>query len=228
MAPGVPHFNYPVFLNLTARLVVIVGVGMVGRRKLAGLLQNGALVRLIDPCLAGQPGCEAGVERLAREFQYGDLAGAALVFACTNSSAVNCAVVAEARRREIFCCSAGHPTQGDFILPALLRRGSLSVAISTDGGSPVLAGQLRDQLAELLPDDWELAVEIIAAVRRKWLTEKLSSQYTRQVLRKFWQDQLLPTLAQGNVAAVDQLLRETFGDSFSLAQLQIHLPEGKR
>jgi precorrin-2 dehydrogenase/sirohydrochlorin ferrochelatase len=195
---------------------------------LAGLLQSGAQVKLIDPCLVGQPGHEAGVERLAREFQSGDLAGAALVFACTNRCEVNRAVADEARRRGILCCCAEQPQQADFALPAVLRRGPLAVAVSTGGGSPALAGLLRDQLAERLPENWGLGVEIIAAVRRKWLTEKLSSQYTQQVLRKFWEDQLLPTLAQGNAEAVDQLLRETFGETFSLAQLQIHLPEGKQ
>jgi precorrin-2 dehydrogenase/sirohydrochlorin ferrochelatase len=226
MAAKAPCFDYPVFLNLKARLVVVVGAGAVGRRKLAGLLRCGALVKLIDPGLAEQPGAEVGVEMLAREFQVGDLVGAALVFACTNRPEVNRVVAAEARRSGIFCCCAEQPSRGDFALPAVLRRGPLAIAVSTGGGSPALAVQLGDQLAQLLPENWGLGVEIIAAVRRKWLTEKLPSQYTQQVLRIFWEEQLMPTLAQGKAEAVDRLLRETFGENFSLAQLQIQLPEG--
>ncbi|HEY5673125.1 MAG TPA: bifunctional precorrin-2 dehydrogenase/sirohydrochlorin ferrochelatase [Malonomonas sp.] len=226
MSAKIARFDYPVFLNLKQRQVVIVGAGPVGRRKLAGLLQTGALIKLIDPCLVDRPCLESGVETLARKFESGDLAGAALVFACTNRSEVNSLVAEEALRRKIFCCCSEQPTQGDFFLPALLRRGPLSVAVSTGGGSPALASLLRDQLAQQVPDSWGLGVEIIAAVRRKWLTEKLPSQYTQQVLRNFWEDQLLPTLARGDAEAVDRLLRETFGENFTLAQLQIHLPEG--
>lgn len=226
MAANTVRFDYPIFLNLRARLVVIVGAGVVGRRKLAGLLHCEARIRLVDPCLAGQPRPDAAVETIARKFQTGDLAGAALVFACTDQSEVNQAVAAEARRCGIFCSSSEQPTRGDFALPAVHRRGPLTIAVSTGGASPALAAQLRDQLAEQLPDSWGVGVEIIAAVRRKWLTEKSPSQYTQQVLRNFWEEQLIPALEQGNAEAVDQLLGETFGENFSLAQLQIQLPEG--
>ena len=226
MAVDTVRFDYPIILNLRARLVVVVGAGVVGRRKLAGLLQSGAQVRLVDPCLAGQSSPDAAVEAIARKFQAGDLAGAALVFACTDQSEVNQAVVAEARRRGIFCSSSQQPARGDFALPAVHRRGPLTIAVSTGGASPALAAQLRDQLAEQLPDSWGVGVEIIAAVRRKWLTEKSQSQYTQQVLRKFWEEKLIPVLEQGNAEAVDQLLRETFGENFSLVKLQVQLPEG--
>jgi len=226
MSASASRFDYPVFLNLKQRLVVIVGAGSVGRRKLAGLLQCGALVKLIDPCLRQRPCHEPAVETLAREFRDGDLAGAALVFACTDRAEVNLAVADQARRSGILCCCSDQSAPGDFALPALLRRGPLTIAVSTGGGSPALASQLRDQLVPLVPEDWGLGVEIIAAVRRKWLTEKLPSQYTQQVLRNFWEDQLLPTLAQGDAEAVDRALQETFGENFTLAQLQIQLPEG--
>lgn len=219
-------FDYPVFLNLKSRLVVLVGAGTVGQRKLAGLLQCGAQVKLIDPCLAGQSCPAAGVETIPREFKAGDLAGAALVFACTDRPEVNRTVVDEARLRGIFCSCSEQSSQGDFALPALIRRGPLAIAVSTGGGSPALAAQLRDQLVKQLPDSWGLGVEIIAAVRRKGLTEKPLKKYNQQVLRSFWEEQLIPALEQETAEAVDLLLKETFGEEFSLAQLQIQLPEG--
>ena len=208
--------------------MVIVGAGAVGQRKLAGLLLSGARVTLIDPCLVGQPNGSAAVETIAREFQAGDLAGAVLAFACTDRSEVNRSVVAEARRYGIFCSSSEQPEQGDFALPAVFRRGPLSIAVSTGGGSPALAAQLRDQLTDQLPDSWGLGVEIIAAIRRKRLTDKLSDKYNQQVLRSFWEEQLIPALEQGSDDIVDQLLRKTFGEDFTLAHLQIQRPEGKQ
>ncbi len=226
MSAGTVPFDYPVFLNLKSRLVVLVGAGAVGRRKLAGLLRCGAQVKLIDPCLAGQSSPAAGVETIPRGFETGDLAGAALVFACTDRPEVNRTVIEEARRHGILCSCSEQPSQADFALPALLRRGPLAIAVSTGGGSPALAAQLRDHLAEQLPDSWGLGVEIIAAVRRKGLTEEPLKKYNQQVLRNFWEEQLIPALEQETAEAVDRLLQETFGKEFSLAQLLIQLPEG--
>ena len=139
---------------------------------------------------------------------------------------MNSAVVCAARQQGIFCLSVDQSTQGDFTLPAVLRRGPLTVAVATDGGSPALARQLRDQLAGQVSDHWGVGVEIIAAVRRKWLTERLPGQYNHQLLHSFWEEQLIPALEDNDVERVDQLLRENFGANFSLAQLQIQLPEG--
>lgn len=226
MSADAVSFDYPVFLNLKSRLVVLVGAGTVGRRKLAGLLHCGAQVTLIDPCLAGHSSPAAGVKTVPRGFEAGDLAGAVLVFACTDQVEVNRAVLEEARRCGILCSCSEQSSQADFALPAVLRRGPLAVAVSTGGGSPALAGQLRDRLAEQLPDSWGLGVEIIAAVRRKGLTEEPLKKYNQRVLRNFWEEQLIPALEQGTAEAVDLLLQETFGKEFSLAQLQIQLPEG--
>ena len=219
-------FNYPLFINLENRLVVIVGAGEVGRRKLAGLLQIGAQVRLIDPRMSEEITNLPGVETLKRNFGVGDLANSVLVFACTDSPEVNRLVVKEAQRRKIFCSSVDNPDRGDFILPAILRRGPLTLAISTAGGSPALAAQIRDRLAEEVHDSWGIAVEIIAAVRRKWLTEEVGDQYNQQILRSFWERKLIPAIEKNDHQTIDRLLRETFGEAFSLASLKIRLPEG--
>jgi len=139
---------------------------------------------------------------------------------------VNRQVVEEARRQKIFCLSASDPDQGDFTLPCVLRRGPLTLTVATDGGSPGLAILIRDRLAEEVPDSWGLAVEIIAAVRQKWLTDKAEGKYNQQVLRSFWETKLVPAIEQNDVRGIDQLLQETFGEAFSLAELDIRLPEG--
>lgn len=218
--------EYPVNIDLRGQLVVIVGAGTVGRRKLAGLLHVDARVRLIDPVLKHNPFVDPAVEPLAREFRSGDLAGACLVFACTDSAQANARVVEEAQQNGILCCDAQTPENGNFSLPAQLRRGPLMVAVSTGGRSPGMAACLRDRLALQVPDSWGVAVELAAAVRRKWLTENLEEKYNQQVLRRFWQEELLPAVEAADSDTVDRLLQERFGAAFSLAQLQIQLPEG--
>jgi hypothetical protein len=105
-AEPLDHFNYPIMLNLYGRLVVLVGAGAVGQRKLSRLLQVGARVRLIDPLLAAGPHPSALVESIARCFAPADLQDAVLVFACTDSAPVNQQVADEARRRQLLCCRA--------------------------------------------------------------------------------------------------------------------------
>lgn len=223
---AVAGFNYPIFLNLQDRLVVVVGAGTVGRRKLRRLLQVGAHVRLVDPLLAETSHPEAVVESIGRSFVAADLQGAQLVFACTNSSLVNQQISEAAVRQNVLCCRADHSATGDFILPAVFSQGRLGLAVSTGGSSPTLAVEIRDRLAAEIPDFWGVSLEIMAGIRRKKLTTSIDDQYNQQVLRSFWGEQLLPLLEDGNMNKINQLLVETFGDEFSLELLQVQLPEG--
>ena len=221
--PATP--DYPVVLKLAGRLVVIVGAGPVGRRKLQGVLEAGARVRVIDPAAADTP-ADPRVDYLRRPYRSGDLAGAELVFICTADQTLNQSVADEAERRSIWCCRSDRPKRGDFTVPAVLRRGGLTVAVSTGGGSPAMAALLRDEIAGQVPDSWGKAVEIVAAVRRKWLTEATEVQYNQAVLRQLLDRQLIPLITQKKVKKIDQLLLSQFGPGFSLAELQVRITEG--
>ncbi len=219
------NFPYPVFVDLSRRLVLVVGGGSVGQRKLAGLLQSGARVRLVDPQIDAEDFPDPAIEVVARNYRREDLDGAFLAFACTSSSQVNAQLLNDARQLGVLCSSA-QGAAGDFVLPAKLQRGQLSLAVSTNGRSPALAAVIRDQLAEQVTDSWEIGLEIVAAVRRNWLTDPTTTKYNQQVLRSFWQE-LLPLLGVGNFGAVDGLLQRTFGDQYTLDALQIQRPEGQ-
>lgn len=226
MARATEPFNYPVTLDLCGRLAIVVGAGSVGQRKLQRLLQAGARVRLVDPVLDSRPYLAAAVESIGRGFQATDLHGGQLVFACTDSPRVNQQVAEEARNQGLLCCRADQPSEGDFAVPAVLQRGHLTVAVSTGGGSPMLAVEIRNRLAEQVPECWGFSLAIFSKIRRKLLTDKIDDKYTQEVLRSFWADRLLPLVEQGKLSEIDQLLKETFGSEFSLEQLQVQLPEG--
>lgn len=226
MAEQTSGFRYPIFLDLQDRLVVVVGAGTVGMRKLQRLLQAGARVRLIDPCLLGAPHPDTAVESVGRAFVPTDLQTAQLVFACTDSTVVNQQVSEAATRQQVFCCRTDLSVAGDFILPAVFNQEALTVAVSTAGSHPALAVDIRDRLAAEVPDYWGLSLEIMAQIRRKKLTANIDDQYNQQVLRRFWAEQLLPLLENGNMNKISSLLIESFGDEFSLEQLNVQLPEG--
>jgi len=149
-----PLQTYPITLtNLRRAPVVVVGGGAVAERKVRGLVDAGAAVRLISPALT--PGlrvlADAGaIKWHARPYQPGDLDGARLVFTATNQRAVNAQVAGDALAAGQLCNVADDPAAGDFHLPAVHREPGLVVAVSTDGASPTRAKRLRDQIAAWL------------------------------------------------------------------------------
>jgi precorrin-2 dehydrogenase/sirohydrochlorin ferrochelatase len=216
--------DYPILLQLAGKCCVVVGSGPVGMRKVHGLLAAGARVRLISPGLPQQD-CQEGVERIPRVFRPGDLDGACLVFTATGDNDSDRAVAKEARRLGIPVCLAGLPEEGDFSLPAVLRRGDLTVAVTTAGRSPALASLLRDQLEALVPETWALVLDIAAAARQRALADPDCIDYSTEKLHHLLSGSLLELLADRDAAGVDRLLQHVFGPPWCLATLGIQLPE---
>jgi len=154
---------YPITLtNLRGALVVVVGGGAVGARKLRGLLTVGAAVQLISPAVTPELRAQAesgAITWHARAYQPGDLAGARLVFAATDQRAVNAQVADDAAALGLLCNVADDPHAGDFHLPAVYRAPELLVAVSTSGTSPARAKRLRDQIADWLSASWPTSTE---------------------------------------------------------------------
>jgi len=138
---------YPVFLDLRGRQVVVIGGGRVATRKVAGLREAGARVRVIAPQVRAGVAADR-IER--RRYRRGDLVGAVLAFAATDARAVNRAVAREARRLGIPVNVADSVEDCTFLAPARLRRGNVQIAVSTGGTSPRLARRLRERLEEVL------------------------------------------------------------------------------
>lgn len=216
---------YPVNLNLENRLCVVVGGGPVGCRKVDGLLAAGARVRLIAPRVASLLPEAVAVER--RAFRTGDLAGALLAFAATDDPQVNAAVVAEAAAEGVLVCRADAPLEGDFTLPALLRRGALTLGVATAGESPALAATVRDLLAHQYGPEWSAVASIAAALRRKRLTLQDDTEYNSEILRRLLREGLPALLAAGDAATVDRLLAEAAGPGATLAALGVRLSKGE-
>ena len=161
---------FPVLLELADRRCVMVGGGMVAERRVDGLLAAGARVRVISPrttrTLAALA-AEGRIELESRGYREGDLAGADLAFVATDAGEVNAAVAREARERGLWVNAADDPTHCTFILPALVRRGDLTVAVSTGGSSPALARAIREELEAYLTAEYATLAAIAAEARRE-------------------------------------------------------------
>ena len=139
-------YRYPVFLNLEGIAVLVVGGGAIALRKAAGLAEAGAIVTAIAPDLVD--GFATVAQRIEqRKYRSGDVADYQLVITATNDSAVNAQVAADARAKRVWVNSADDPDNCSFILPAVARRGEVTVAVSTGGASPALASRLRTNIA---------------------------------------------------------------------------------
>ncbi len=161
---------YPVALDLTGRPCVVIGGGPVAERKVRGLLAAGAAVTVVAPRLTRRLEALAARSRIrhvARAYEPGDLDGYRLAFAATDGDAVNAAVAREGRRRGVLVNAADDPAHCDFILPAVLRRGPLVVAVATGGASPALAAVVRDRLARSIGREYARLAEAAAGVRRE-------------------------------------------------------------
>ena len=144
---------------------MVVGGGAVATRKARKLYQAGAEVVVVSPEVLPELE-DMSVEVHERPYEYGDLEGADLAFAATDSREVNAAVAREASARGIRINVADRPAEGDFAVPSTLRRGGLQVAVSTGGASPTLARRIRNELEEVFGPEWAGVVEELEAVRR--------------------------------------------------------------
>ena len=140
-------FPYPVFLDLQGVPVLVVGGGVIAFRKASGLVDAGAVVTVVAPVVV--PELVSLVARCERRaYTAGEAANYQLVITATNDPAVNAQVAADARAAQVWANSADDPQNCSFILPAVTRRGLVTVAVSTGGASPALAGTIRSQIAD--------------------------------------------------------------------------------
>lgn len=166
---------YPVCLEMRQRRCLVVGGGPVAERKVAGLLEAGARLTVVGPSATGRlrAWARAGrVRLLLRDYAASDLGGHSIVFVATDDGRVNADVARDAREAGVLVNAADDPAHCDFILPAVLRRGALTVAVSTGGASPALARTVRDELDAYLDREDYTALARVAADARRTLRDR--------------------------------------------------------
>ncbi len=159
---------YPLMLKVKGEPCLVVGGGAVALQKARALRRAGAEVTAVSPDFSPSFG-RLRLRRLRRPFRPGDVRGRVLVIAATDSSRTNRAVYAVCRRRGIPVNVVDVPELCSFIVPSVLRRGPVVVAISTGGLSPSLAKALRRRLGALLPRSIGRVALRLGAARRKIL-----------------------------------------------------------
>ena len=196
--------QYPVLLDLAGRSVLVVGGGRVALGKVRGLLAVGARVTVVSPDVVDEL-ADLDVTVVRRAYEPGDLAGHRLAFTATDDPAVNRQVFLDGEADGTWVNSADDPANCAFTLPAVVRQGPITVAVSTGGHSPALAAWLRDRIGSELGAEHEVLLELLAerreALRSKGTpTEGLS---WRQAL----DSGMLDLVREGRVAEARELLQ---------------------
>jgi uroporphyrin-III C-methyltransferase/precorrin-2 dehydrogenase/sirohydrochlorin ferrochelatase len=178
-APAAPGALFPSFLKLGGRKVVLVGGGRVAAGKYTGLAAAGARITVVAPVL--DQALRGADTVLEREFQAPDLDGAWFVVAAA-TPAVNQQVAAAAEARRIFVNAVDDVGAASAYAGGVVRRGPVTVAISTGGGAPALAGLLREALDDLLPPDLAVWAETARSLRPTWRASGVAMEARRPLL----------------------------------------------
>ncbi|MHB8085830.1 MAG: precorrin-2 dehydrogenase/sirohydrochlorin ferrochelatase family protein [Dehalococcoidia bacterium] len=161
---------YPVFLKLSGRRCIVIGGGQVALRKVQTLLQCGARVEVVSPVVC------AGLEELnsrrkisivSRDYRHGDLRGAFLAIAATGDTSVNTKIEQEAEQTGVPVNIVDNKELSSFIVPSFLRRGDVTIAVSTAGRSPALARRIRTRLEKDIGVEYAALAEIVDEVRNE-------------------------------------------------------------
>lgn len=176
---------YPLFLDISGKLCVIIGGGKVAERKARGLIEANARVRIVSPGVTKGIGglLEKGaLELVRREYREGDLEGAFLAFAATDRKEVNERVGAESGRRGILLNVADSPGQCDFLVPSRVDNGPISIAISTSGLAPGIAKKLKAEVASVLSTDYGTYARRVGAFRKFLMEHVGDGKRRREIL----------------------------------------------
>lgn len=161
---------YPIFVEMKGRPVIVIGGGNVGAEKVRGLLAAEADITLVSPALIDElrEHADAGrIKHIARAYEESDLDGGyEFIMVATDDGAINAEVAAAGKKRGLWVNAADDPKNCDFILPAVVRKGKITIGASTSGTSPALARRLREELDAYLTDDMPALADLLAEVRQ--------------------------------------------------------------
>lgn len=162
--------KYPLNLDLTGRKALVIGAGVVAKRKVSSLVEAGALVTVVAKRVdqAFTDHCK-GLDFKLVEGVYSveHLTDAVIAIAATNDSDLNKKIYADCREHKVICNVVDVPELCDFYVPAVVRRGSLQIAIGTDGASPAYSAHVRKKLQEMFTEEHGQFVDELKIARQK-------------------------------------------------------------
>ncbi len=213
---------YPVYLDINDRNCLVVGGGRVGTRKVKGLLESGAQVTVVSLDVTQTIttwAAEKKIRLFQRAYKANDLDGHFMVIGATDNEVLNRQIYTDAEKRNMLCNIADWPQGCNFILPAVIRRGDLSLAISTSGKSPAFARFLRLKLEREYGMEYARLLDLMGTIRQKLLAQEHAPEEHKPLFEALITGGLLELIRENDTTAIDVLLTRTLGDEFNVARL---------
>jgi len=205
--------RYFISLNLTGKTCLVVGGGQVAERKVHSLLECGAHVVVVSPSIT------PGLAKLAEEdklvyrqgyYRVSDLTGVFLVIGAANREEVNRQVADDCAVRNLIVNIVDDQAKGNFFVPAVVRRGDLSIAVSTDGKSPMLARKIREDLEKTYGAPFGEFLELLGDLRQEVIRNVADRDLKREILENMVDSEVLSLLKEGCIERVKERLRSAY------------------
>jgi len=220
--------TYPLFALIEDRPCLVVGGGAVGERKVQDLLTAGARVTVVSPELTpllAELAAAGRIQAIAGDFDPKHLNGMVLVIGATDDQEVNREVSAAAQARGQLVNIVDQPALCTFIVPASVRRGPLTVAVSTGGASPALARQVREELEHLFGPDYGLYLQVLQALRDRVLARRRGHPENARLFHRLVASPLKEALSGGDRPKALAILEEVLGGILDSEELAAALEE---
>lgn len=203
---------YPIYIDLYNKPVLVVGGGTVAYRKVKTLLEYDALVRIVSPQVI--PDLKNIIDRkrcvwIEKEYASEDIQDAVLVFSCTEKEEVNAQVAADSKDSCRPANVVDDPDKCTFIVPSVLKRGDLSIAVSTAGNSPIVARQIRQELENIYGDEMQVYLDLLKAWRKE-IKKHLPMDKRLQFWEKVTDGQVLSLIKQGQHNQAKEAIEDCF------------------
>jgi precorrin-2 dehydrogenase / sirohydrochlorin ferrochelatase len=213
---------YPILVDLQGKNALVVGGGKVAQRKIETLLEHGACVQVVARELT--PGLEqlrgAGKIRfLGGEFSEALLKGAFVVFAATDDASLNRRVSETARQRGLLVNAVDQPADCNFIVPSILSRGDLLIAVSTSGKSPAFARKVRVELEQHFGEEYGSFLTLMGSLRKEILRLGLTHEENKSAFEGLVNSDLLAAIREKNWDLASQLIAKVLGRPVSKNQI---------
>jgi len=206
---------YPVCLNISGKLCVVIGGGRVAERKIRGILAGSGSVRVVSPALTTtlhDLASQAVIEWREKPYSGTDLEGAFLVFAATNTPQVQGAVLRDARAAGLLVNIADNSAACDFQVPASIRRGDLTLSVATKGKSPAVAAMVKRRLEHDFGEEYAQLTALTSLLRDRILAENaLSHEEKKLLFQKILHDDIVDWLRDRRWDRIQQHLQSVFG-----------------
>jgi len=205
---------YPILLNLSGRKCIVIGGGTIAERKVSSLLDSGGSVSVIAPFITDHLrglSQENKITFINREYEKGDLKGAFLVIAATDSSQVNKSVYEETRELGIMADIVDEPQLCDFIVPSCIRRGPLIITVSTSGKSPCLSKKIRKDLESIYSEAYGTFTSMLGNMRERVQKEIPVPEKRKKFWETLMESNIPELLKKGKHRDVEELIEEIFG-----------------